>query len=265
MACHNDYDGVFFTIQAIRMNSDCSNIEFIVLDNDPSSKSGITTKKFIEHGVHGKYIPYTENTSTFVKYEIIKHVQTPYYLGIDCHVLLRQGAITELLSYFKYNPDCKNIIQGPLVYDDLNITSTHFDPVWRDNMFGTWGSDARLNDGVPFEIPMNGMGLFACETKNFPKISDKFRGFGGEEWYIQEKFRQNGGKCVCLPQLGWVHRFDRPNGIPYPNILEDRFWNYYFGWMDLYKNKDHPMVKSVVEHFKGKIPDISMEALIKAV
>ena len=37
-----------------------------------------------------------------------------------------------------------------------------------------------------------------------------FREFGGEEWYIHEKYRQAGAKCLCLPFLRWQHRFADP-------------------------------------------------------
>ena len=54
-------------------------------------------------------------------------------------------------------------------------------------------------------------------------------GFGGEEGYIHEKFRQRGGRTLCLPFLRWMHRFNRPYGVPYSNTWEDRIRNYMIG------------------------------------
>ena len=52
-----------------------------------------------------------------------------------------------------------------MVYDDLENISTHFDPIWRGQMWGIWGSDERGKDpdGEPFEIPMQGLGAF-CDA-----------------------------------------------------------------------------------------------------
>jgi hypothetical protein len=251
LATYDDYDGVFFTIQSIRMHHMAENIEFIVLDNNPESKHGEETKKFVETQVKGKYIPYTDKSSSFSKYEIIKYATGKYYLGLDCHVLLMPDAISHLLRYFEQHYNCRDIVQGPLVYDDLHHISTHFEPGWSGGMYGKWQTDKESFDrGIPFEIQMNGMGLFACETSNWPLINPHFKGFGGEEFYIQEKFRCNGGKAMCLPQLQWMHRFARPHGIPYKNIWEDRVWNYYLGWWELFPDVNHPMILSIEEHFQ---------------
>jgi hypothetical protein len=59
------------------------------------------------------------------------------------------------------------------------------------------------------------MGVFSCRKGAWPGFNPMFRGFGGEEGYIHEKFRQAGGRCLCLPWLRWTHRFGRPAGIGY--------------------------------------------------
>ncbi len=60
----------------------------------------------------------------------------------------------------------------------------------------------------------------------WPGFNPAFHGFGGEEGYIHEKFRQAGGWSLCLPWLRWVHRFNRPSGVPYPLYIEDKLRNY---------------------------------------
>ncbi len=250
LATYDDYEGLFFTIQSIRMHHK-KDVEFVVIDNSPDSKHGELTKKFIQNDVKGVYVDYRSVNSTFTKYKALEYATSDYYLGLDSHVLLNSGFINNLLSYFSANPDTNDLIQGPLIYDDLKSISTHFKPGWSGGMYGTWETDNTiLENGVPVEIPMNGMGMFACRTKSFPKINQNFRGFGGEEWYIQEKFRQQGGKCISIPQLQWMHRFNRPNGIPYVNSWEDRIRNYYIAWWELYPDVNHPMILSIEEHFK---------------
>jgi hypothetical protein len=76
-------------------------------------------------------------------------------------------------------------------------------------------------------------GLFACRRAAWPGFNRNFRGFGGEEGYIHEKFRQRGGRTLCLPFLRWLHRFGRPLGAPYSNRWEDRIRNYVIGFTEL--------------------------------
>lgn len=64
-------------------------------------------------------------------------------------------------------------------------------------------------------------------------INPRFRGFGGEEGYLQEKVRRAGGRVLCHPAVGWAHRFARPAGIAYHNAWEDRYRNYLLGWREI--------------------------------
>lgn len=260
----NDYDGLFFSIQSLRMYHSSNRLEFVVIDNNPDSEHGKANKAFIEGWVKGKYVPYTEKKSTACRNEIFKHSQTDYTLCMDSHVLVDQGGISRLIEYYNIHPDTKNLIQGPLLYDDLKNTSTHFKPVWNSNMYGVWDTDkTQLESGQPFEIPMMGLGLFSCKTSEWAGFNEKFIGFGGEEGYIHEKFRMNGGKCICLPELKWNHRFNRPNGVPYPILLENRIWNYFVGWLEIYKDPEHPFIKEIIDHFALSIPRSSVESILK--
>lgn len=268
LATFDDYDGVFFTIQSIRMHHglNLDEIEFIVLDNNPNSNHGKEVKKFIENQAKGTYIPFSDKPTSFAKYEILKYATGKYYIGLDCHILLLPNTIQSILSYFNKNIDCKNLIQGPLIYDDLKNISTHFEPGWSGGMYGKWQTDKDAFDlGVPFEILMNGMGMFSCEVKNWPKINENFKGFGGEEWYIHEKIRANGGKVICIPQAQWMHRFARPNGIPFINTWEDRVRNYYIGWLELYHHPSHPMVASIKDHFISFISEEKINNILKEI
>ena len=76
-------------------------------------------------------------------------------------------------------------------------------------------------------------GVFACTKTAWPGFNPRFQGFGGEEGYIQERIRRNGGRALCLPFLRWLHRFPRAHGVPYPNVLEERLRNYLIGFREL--------------------------------
>lgn len=94
-------------------------------------------------------------------------------------------------------------------------------------------------------------------------INPHFKNFGGEQGYIAEKFRSWGGDNICLPQFKWVHRFGRPDGVPFPLSLEDRVWNYLLGWLDLYGDKDHVKVKETIDHFRDKLPSGKVDEIFQ--
>lgn len=259
MATYDDYDGVYFTIQALRMYHpicQTDKVEFIVVDNNPTSKHGEETKKFVANKTRSKYIPITDKKTTAIRNEVFKNADGKFTICMDPHVLIEKDGIDNLLKYYDDETTHKNIVSGPLLYDDMKHISTHFNPVWRSHMYGVWATnnDAYKNP-EPFEIPMQGLGCFSCKTENWLGFNEKFTGFGGEEGYIHEKFRQAGGKAICLPTFKWMHRFSRPNGVPYPLCLEDRVWNYFVGWLELYKDPNHEKVKSIYNHFKKELPN----------
>lgn len=267
MATHDDFDGVFFSIQALKiyqLDGILDDVEIIVIDNNPESKHGQEVKNFTSGWAKVKYIPYTEKKSTSVRNEIFKNASGKYTVSMDSHVMFEPNGIKNLLEYYKQNPDTKNLIQGPLWYDDLKNVSTHFSPVWRDMMYGIWETNKEAFEiGQPFEIPMMGLGMFSCKTSEWLGFNENFKGFGAEEGYIHEKFRRAGGKCICLPNLKWNHRFGRPNGITYPNTIEDRIWNYFVGWLEILKDPNDPFIETIFDAFKGKLPEPAINQIFQ--
>jgi predicted glycosyltransferase involved in capsule biosynthesis len=267
MSTYDDYDGVFFTIQALRLyqlQNLHNEVEFIVVDNNANSSHGRAVKNFIENWVNGKYIPFNAKVGTSSRNEIFKHATGIYTLCIDSHVLFEPNALDNLMEYYKLNPNTKNLVQGPLLYDGLNSVSTHFKPEWRDIMYGTWETNKQLYEkGEPFEIPMMGLGMFSCKTSEWQGFNEKFKGFGAEEGYIHEKFRRAGGKCICLPNVKWNHRFERPNGVPYPNILEDRIWNYFVGWLEILKDPKHEFIDTIIKAFSSHMPEAIVRSILQ--
>jgi len=251
MATHDDYDGVYFSIQSIRMYHPeiLKQVEFVIIDNNPDSKHGKAVRDFtnwIKQPI--QYLPFTKYNSTCVKNKVFELADTPYVVCIDSHVLLEPGSIKKLIDFYDNGKDEGNLIQGPLVYDDFKNISTHFNLKWNDYMWGVWGTDNRgiKPENEPFEIQAQGCGLISCRKDSWLGYNKNFRGFGGEEGYIHEKYRKNGKKTLCLPFLRWMHRFGRPNGVTYPNNLKERFKNYLRGFLEL----EIP-TKELEEHFSS--------------
>jgi hypothetical protein len=261
MATYDDYDGVYFTIQSIRMyhKEVLNDIEFVIIDNNPSGNHAKPIREltdWIKEPV--QYFPFTKFKSTTVKNKVFEIADTPYVMCIDSHVLLEPGCLKKLIDFYDAGLDNGNLLQGPLIYDDLSNISTHFDLKWSGHMWGTWATDDKGKDidSPPFEIPAQGMGLFSCRKNSWLGFNKEFRGFGGEEGYIHEKYRKNGKQTLCLPFLKWLHRFGRPSGVPYVNDLKDRFRNYMIGFIEL--DLDTTELKN---HFSQALSKQDIEAI----
>lgn len=238
MATYDDYDGVYFSVQALRLYHPdvMAETEIIVIDNHPEGEAAPLLKKLDTEAPNFRYIPYTEKGGTAASREhLFAEAAGDFVMCMDCHVLLAPNALNRLMAYIYANPQSSDLLQGPLLYDDHKSISTHWEPRWRAGMFGTWATDERANDidAEPFEIPLLGLGVFASRRDAWLHFNPLFRGFGGEEGYIHEKYRQAGHKALCLPFLRWMHRFGRIGGPPYVNIWEDRIHNYYIGHREL--------------------------------
>jgi len=237
MATYDDFDGVWFTIQAIGMYQAevLDDVSFLVIDNHPEGAAGESLRALESWLPNYRYVPFDGYRGTAVRDLVFREACADIVCCVDSHILLRPGALAHLLEWFTANPGSKDLLQGPLLYDDLKSVSTHLKPTWGAGMFGQWDHDPRIDDpdGQPFEIPMQGLGLFACRREAWPGLNPRLRGFGGEEGYLHEKFRQHGGRVLCHPQLGWLHRFARPAGLTYPNVWEDRIRNYHTAWTEI--------------------------------
>ena len=249
-AVYDDFEGVYFTYQSLRLNNMdiWDDLDLLIIDNNPDSAEGKATRQFCNSTNHIRYFPYTEKLSNSVKNEIFKRAEGEFCMSIDCHILFEPDAISRLISFLGENKKSDDLYHGPMFYDQIqgHDPCSKMDPVWRGEMWGIWATDKRGNDkdNEPFEIEMHGCGVFLARTESWLGFNEGFRGFGGEEGYIHTKYRQDGRKVWCLPFLRWVHRFNRPRGVPYPLKVEDKIRNYLIGHKELGLPLD-----DIIEHF----------------
>lgn len=312
MACHNDWHGVYFTVQALRMyHADVMPLcELIVVDNDPGGRQGGWTANLVRDWTASRHpdplwpepaavryigAPEVEGTAA-PRDRVFREAAGRAVLCIDCHVLLFPGALRALIDCYRADPSSRDLVSGPIVMDDLHSHGTHFDDVWRGEMWGTWArawtcpcgwhmcprevpgdppgmvcvplvsGGARAScpscgrhvpqvgwwgherplaaagfaplgadpAGAAFPIPAMGLGAFSCRRDAWLGFNPLFRGFGGEEFYIHEKFRRAGARCVCLPALRWLHRFTRAGQtVPYQLNRWSKLRNYVIGHREL--------------------------------
>ena len=262
MATFDDYDGVYFTVQALRMYHDLGDVEILILDNHPLGPCGAALRQFTAQVPQCRLIEVTDRQSSFVKYDAFSHATGDVLLGLDCHVLLQPGFITALREYWEAHPESRDMISGPVVYNRLDACSVLMEPRWRGHDYGCWGDDpAGLAGGVPFDIPMQGMGCFSMRRAAWGGINPDFRAFGAEEWYVAEKVRQWGGRVRCHPRLRWVHRFGWPVRT-FPLSLEGKVMNYYRGWLELYGSLEHPRLREMTAHWLTLMPEAKLQGLI---
>ena len=262
-AVYDDYEGVFFTYQSLRLNNMdiWDDLDLIIIDNNPDSAEGNATRQFCDSTHRIRYFPYTDKLSNSIKNEIFKHAEGEFCMSIDCHILFEPDAISRLISFLGENKNSDDLYHGPMFYDQIqgHDPCSKMDPVWRGEMWGIWATDKRGNDkdNEPFEIEMHGCGVFLARTESWLGFNEGFRGFGGEEGYIHTKYRQDGRKVWCLPFLRWIHRFNRPRGVPYPLKVEDKIRNYLIGHKELGLPLD-----DIIEHFGETHPGIDIQAMI---
>jgi hypothetical protein len=239
MATVDDFDGVYFTITSLMIHHAdvMQRCEFVVVDNQPKSKQGRLVKQWMRRDVpNGRYIAFDGPAGTAPpRNEVFKRARAAAVLCLDCHVLLTPGSVEKLIDYYREHPNCPDLLSGPLITDSGRLSATHQEPTWRDGAWGVWAIDERGVDpgGEPFEIWQQGMGLFSCRKDAWVGFHPKFRGFGGCESYVMEKFRRRGGRVLCCPWLRWSHRFPRVRGTPYAVHNQDRLRNYLIGFREL--------------------------------
>jgi len=259
MATYNDNFGVFMTLEALRMYHDLSDCEILVVDN----KGDDWLYKWVTnwHGGVARYERYTEiGGTTQPREQVFQLAKGAWGLCIDSHVLLARDAIMHLKNWITKNPMSDDLIHGPLTYDSLDVYSTHMEPVWRANMWGIWSDVVHEEElpKTPFEIPMHGLGIFGARRESWLGFNPHFRGFGGEEGYIHEKYRQAGRKVLCLPFLKWVHRFSE-TGTGYSLDMVDRVTNYLIGHEELGLDTE-----PIREHFGSQLFNRAMEKAVDA-
>lgn len=311
MAHFEDYHGVYFTIQSLRLHhaEAMKDVEFVIVDNSPDSQHGKDVEQLVRSWAHignagAKYIPMRTPTGTSPsRNKIFEEASGDAVLAMDCHVMFPANTISRLIQFYDDNPETKDIYTGPLIYDTLEYMTTHFNDEWRGEMWGTWGTawtngngnyfsvlhvndkckfialamgqiplttcgdkelpedlnwvgheKELLNQGFvragfnvddePFPITGQGLGVFSCRKDAWLGFNKDARGFGGEELYIHEKFRQEGHEAYLLPFLKWLHRFGRPEGVKYSLTRYGKVRNYVLEFNELGRSLD-----PIREHF----------------
>lgn len=258
-ACYDDVEGAFFTIGALRFyHAKYENdIEILVIDDYPKKTEGLQGLCELA-GATYIHEPVNKGPAK-AKNNVFKHATGEYVLLIDSHVLLGPDAVDAIFDGIFYDLIKKNMWCGPLVNERGHIVATHLDPKWRGAFYGTWTSDDEIVNGKMKEIPMHGAALILMKKEHWPEFSEHFEGFAGEEGYIHEKVRMNGGKIICNPRIKWMHRFVRGKPISFKLDNTDRVYNYLIAFHEVKYD-----VNEVISFFrKDSMPEETIQEAMK--
>lgn len=162
MATYDDYDGCYFTLQALRMYHVLTDVELLVVDNQPGSAGSETLRNqmayFMQRYTAGvRYVAAPEVVGTSAPRNLVfEEARGEFVVCMDSHEFLAPGAVLALLNWWDNNRDCRDLIHGPMMMDDLFQVMTHFHDVWRDAMWGTWGCAWEWRDcplRTTFQVP----------------------------------------------------------------------------------------------------------------
>jgi hypothetical protein len=144
MAVWQDPKGVWATIQNLRaahlfQQSRLEQVEFLVVDNNPTSSESMTTQNFC-HSIGARYVPYDVRGTSPSRDKVFAESRTPWTMCVDSHLQFGPTFLETALRTIDLNSDnSKNLFQGVLWFDGLSHLATHMNDVWSDQMWGKWG------------------------------------------------------------------------------------------------------------------------------
>ena len=139
----DDHQGLLFTIEALRMYQDLAGCEVLIVDNNPNGPDGKDNRGLVESmnspDTPFRYVAAGDNIGPSVtKGCVFTEAAGEWVLCMDAHELLPFGTIPRLLKWFNSNPECRDLLTGPLLSNQLFPIATHFSNKWSGEMWGTW-------------------------------------------------------------------------------------------------------------------------------
>src|SRR5262249_35709740 len=122
MATYRDFHGGYFTLQALRLYQDLRGTGIIVVANFACPPR----RNFVEQWAQARYILAPDLPgAAAAKDRVFQEARGRAVLCLDCHVLLPRPVIARLKRYYRDHPRCRDLLQGPLLYDDLTTLASH--------------------------------------------------------------------------------------------------------------------------------------------
>lgn len=255
MLAIDDFDGIYHTIQTIRLYHPevLDEIEIIVVDNNPTGHHALMTQDFMKKcllEVASRYVSFSYRVGSLLKEKIYQYADTPYILCVDPGVSFVSGSLRKLIDFFERGEDNGNIIQGPMIESSLNDCWTHLTEEWNGISYGKFAMDDRLlnPDAKPFEISHMTLSAFACRKDSWINFPQTFyaNSSKAEDFYIHKKAKQMGKVTMCLPFFKWIGKTKKTSGTNFSNTLDVVLENYITA--HLYLKIDTKDLKNAFKH-----------------
>jgi len=251
MSNWDDVEGAFWTLSAIRqyhVPAENKEVELLVIDDMPTKQEDLERLCTLSAA---RYIHYSKNKGpAHAKDSVWELAEGEYVLLIDSHVLLSPCSVNYILDAIDNDLIGKDLWTGPLKNEAGHIVATDLLPEWRGAFFGVWNNNKEIHNKPIIEIEGHGSAYTLMKKEHYPFFHKDFLGFAGEELFLHQKVRNNGGKCYVHKALGWVHRFHRSKAITYRLLIEDKLRNYLIasyemGWS----------IKQCCDYFRPRVPE----------
>jgi hypothetical protein len=100
-----------------------------VIDNHTDDPCAEGLKALEDTTPHYRYVPFNSYSGTAASKNLVfTEADGEFVLCMDCHVFVVPGGLRRLLQYLQAQPGTVDLLQGPLVHDDLATIATHFRP-----------------------------------------------------------------------------------------------------------------------------------------
>lgn len=156
MSTFEDFHGVFFTIQALRLYHDLRQVELLVVDTGTGPTSEMVERIIAAAGpgtAGARYVHAPESAGTQPSRDrLFREATGEAVMSLDCHVLLIPGAVQRLLAWFDAHPGSGDLLTGPMLMDDLRAFSSIYQDFWRGGNWGIWGNAWEAPDGLRFSV-----------------------------------------------------------------------------------------------------------------
>lgn len=261
MSNWDDVEGAFWTLSAIRqyhVPTTNKEVELLVIDDMPTKQEDLERMCTL---ASARYVHHSKNKGpAHAKDSVWEHAEGEYVLLVDSHVLLSACSVNYILDAIDNNLIGKDLWTGPLLNESGHTIATELLPEWRGAFFGVWHNNPQIADKPIFEVEGHGSAYTLMKKEYYPFFSPHFLGFAGEELYLHEKVRRNGGRCYLHKALGWVHRFHRTKPATYRLLIEDKLRNYLIASYEVGWN-----IKQCCDYFKHRVPEALYEKTLDEV
>lgn len=187
MVTDGDFDGVYFTVQALNMYHEevLDDVELLLIDIAPGGRHSSPLKNLMAHVPGGRYVACGHPGGATSRNLVFRQAHGEFVLYIAPRVLIAPDSLKQLLGHLKENRQSGDLLWGSMLHSHGPVDSSC-----------AHGLDASC--------------ALVCRRDAWSVMNPRLRGHGGQSGYLEELFRRAGGSVRHLPCLRYVERSAKP-------------------------------------------------------